>query len=47
MGRATPKIVMLIAIAGVVGAIFYVTRDWGAPKNQPGVVYIDQGIGAK
>jgi hypothetical protein len=48
MYRATPKLVVLVAIAGLVGAIFYITRDGGRPAaRQPGVIYVDPGIGGK
>jgi hypothetical protein len=48
MYRATPKLVVLLAIAALVGAIFYVTRDGGGPApRQPGVIYVDPGIGAR
>ena len=48
MYRATPKIVVLVAIAAVVGAIYYVTQGGQstAPPDQ-GVVYIDPNIGRK
>jgi hypothetical protein len=48
MYRATPKIVVLLAIAAVVGAIFYTTQNGGGPRtSQPNVIYIDPGIGGK
>ena len=48
MYRATPKIVMLVLIAAVVGAIYYVTQ--GGQRTAPrddGVVYVNPNIGAK
>lgn len=46
MGRALPKIVVLVAIGLVVAGIYYVTGGSSAPARQ-GVIYIDPGIGAK
>jgi hypothetical protein len=45
MGRALPKIIMLIAIGLVVIAI-YVTVQRLSARPDPGVIYIDPGIGA-
>jgi len=42
MYRATPKLVMLLLIAAVVGAIFWVTEH-RAPAPQSGVVYVNPG----
>jgi hypothetical protein len=47
MYRATPKLVVLVAIAGLVGAIFYVTRGGNPAARQPGVIYVDPGISGK
>ena len=48
MYRATPKIIVLLAIGLVVGAIYYVTRSGqSAGPHDPGIVYIDTGIGTK
>jgi hypothetical protein len=48
MYRATPKIVMLVLIAAVVGAIYYVTQGGGtvAPHDD-GVVYVNPNFGTK
>jgi len=42
MYRATPKLVMLLLIGAVVGAIFWVTER-RAPSPQSGVVYVNPG----
>lgn len=45
MGRALPKIVVLIAIGAVVVAIYVVGQRLMTRPN-PGVIYIDPAIGA-
>jgi hypothetical protein len=45
MGRALPKIVVLVAIGAVVVAI-YVAGQRLTARPSPGVIYVDPGIGA-
>ena len=48
MSRALPKIIVLAALATIVGAIYYVT--WGEPttaRHDPGIVYVNPGIGTR
>ncbi len=48
MYRATPKLVVLVAIAALVGTIFYTTGIGGSARPRPpNVIYFDPGINAK
>ncbi len=42
MYRATPKIVVFLALAAVVGAIYW--REFGAPRPQPSVIYVNPNL---
>jgi hypothetical protein len=42
MGRWLPKLIVMLAIGGVLAAIFMVTR--GDPSRDPGIVYVNPGF---
>ena len=42
MGRLLPKLIVLLAIGGVVAAIFVVARP--GPSTEPNVVYVNPGF---
>ena len=43
--RAVPKIVVFVAIAAIVGTIYW--REWGSqPTAEPGVMYVNPNIGS-
>jgi hypothetical protein len=42
MGRWLPKLIVMLAIGVVVGAIFMVT--WRGPSTEPNVVYVNPGF---
>jgi hypothetical protein len=45
MGRNAPKIIVLLAIAGLVAAVYIVERNAPAPAPS-GVVYVNPNAGA-
>lgn len=48
MYRATPKLVVLVAIAALIGTIFYMTGGGGGPRPRgPNVIYVDPGFSGK
>ncbi len=45
MNRATPKIVVFLALAAVVGAIYW--REWGSrPAAGPSIIYVNPNLGS-
>lgn len=45
MPRSGPKIIVLLAIAGVVAAIYFVEKRAPAPPPSGGIVYVNPGTG--